>query len=114
MEKIITDKESGKKYILQFTRATVAKAEANGFTIAKLGKALETPMTVIPELFYYALLENQPDVTKEESDDILFNKLKGISEKGVAWLANAYSATYTELISDQEESEKNATATVEW
>lgn len=112
--KIIVDKETKKEYKLEYTRASVVKAEADGFTLETLSEAMTKPMTILPQLFYYGLIEHQPDITKEESDDLLFNKLKGLPAKGIEWCCNAFASPYTSLIPDNEGDGKNATATVSW
>lgn len=88
------------EYTLEFNRASILYAEQRGFNIQGLGAK---PMTAIPELFFYAFRMHHPKVTKEQSDDILFNKMGGLSEEVLQRLGELYNAPFTTLVPDEEE-----------
>lgn len=103
----LTD-ENGQVYILEFSRETVELAERRGF---KIGELLDSPMTNIPLLFYYSFLKNHPSISKKKTDEILFEKLHGLSDVAQSRLAELYLAPI-EALSNEGDS-KNATMTME-
>ena len=101
---IITDPEEGKEYTLEFNRRTVAKAEQAGLDVNKLESA---SMTMIPLLFWGAFLWHHPSMTREQTDNILFEKLGGLGEKEMAYLGKLYAEPFLTLISNEDEQGKN-------
>lgn len=110
---IVTDNESGVKYTLEFTKATVKFAQLRGFNIDDV----ETKQFVaLPDLFYYAFRAHHQNIPREKTDKILFEKLHGLKPEVIERLVSLYYLPFEELInvSDGEEEEtKNAAATVE-
>jgi hypothetical protein len=66
---VIDDPEKNKKYSLTFTREVIKEMEDDGFVLGDIDKF---PVTMIPEMFYYAFLANHRDaITREETDNLL-------------------------------------------
>lgn len=99
--------EDGREYTLEFSRATVYFAEQRGFDINSVGTKLMTGLT---DLFWYSFRMHHPKVTKQESDRILFEDLKGLSEDAIDRLIALYNAPFETLVSDEDDDEKNAKA----
>lgn len=87
--------ENGTTYTLMFDRATVTAAEDDGF---KRTDAAEKLMTRVPQLFYFAFRAKHPEVTREETDRILFEDLGGVSEDIMGRLLDLFDAPYETLI----------------
>lgn len=100
------------KYTLEFNRDTVRRAERSGFVIESLGK---TPMTSIPEFFYYAMLMHQPKVTRTEVEHILFDPnygfggISNIPEGVMERLGELYTVPFSTITDES----KNCNVTVE-
>lgn len=92
--------EDGKKYVLDFSRESVVYAETHGFGIADLADENKL-LTTIPELFFYAFRKNHPEVTKEQSDHILFDELGGIADAWMERLGELFSDTYLSLRNEE-------------
>lgn len=108
---VLTDTETGEKYTLEFTRDSVRFAESRGFEIEKLDK---TPMTTIPDLFYYSFRANHKWVSREKADRILFEDLGGLPDGMVERLGELYAAPFDSLIQTEDEGgTKNSRMTVE-
>lgn len=107
---VITDNETNKVYTLQFNRDAIRYAEENGFSIKDLELIEEKPMTLLPDLFHYAFYTNHKEMTKEQTDDILFNKIGGLNEKLIARLCELYTEPYMTLMGDK--NSKNSKMTV--
>ena len=95
---VIIDPDAGREYTLEYSRRTVAKAERAGLDINKIDTA---PMTMIPLLFWGAFLMHHPSMTKEQTDAILFDGLKGLGEAEVAYLGKLYSEPFRTLVSTE-------------
>lgn len=79
----------GKTYTLEFNRNSIMSAERAGLVIDEVQSA---PMSTIPLLFFAAFKMHHPKITREETDDILFNKLNGLTEEEFKKLAELYAA----------------------
>ena len=95
---------NGKEYTLEFNRATVTMAERAGFSMEDLDSKM---MTRIPELFYYALKMHHPDITKKETDEILFDGFKGLTREEMTELGTLYAEPYKTLINKGDGEGKN-------
>lgn len=103
MEKVkpITLKfEDGNTYTLEFSRQTVSDAERDGFDVSLIEAQ---PMTMIPELFYRAFKMHHPNITKEETDKILFEDLGGFNRvEGLGKRLNElYFEPFTSLLGEE-------------
>lgn len=110
----ITDSETGEKYTLEFNRESVLFAERNGFNIDDIDIH---PMTRIPELFFYAFRMHHKFIKREKTDEILFDKEKGLGgmpEGMLNRLGELYAAPFNAFKRDEEDTEgKNSRMTVE-
>lgn len=104
--------KSGDVYTLEFDRDTVKFAEARGFDIADVARF---PMTKLPELFFYAFRMHHKNVSREKTDRILFEELKGLPDGAMERLGQLYAAPYESLNNKVEDGdEKNAGATMDF
>lgn len=106
---IILTMEDGTEYTLEFSRKSVEFAERRGFKLDDLGDYM---MTRVPELFYYAFYMHHPYMTKKQTDDILFNKLGGISEEMLTRLGELHAQGYETLINSGESKNSKVTITM--
>lgn len=98
MAKTISIPYNGKKYILEFTRATASTLEKAGLSINELG---DKPATMIPLLFQGAFMANHPN-TKAATISKIYDGL-GNKSGLVKVLTEMYSETVYTLLSDEEE-----------
>ena len=99
----------GKEYVLEFNRRTVQLAEKNGLSIDDLDKRI---MSAIPELFYYAFKMHHAWVKREETDRILFDEFKGLTEDELKRLIELYSAPYDTLLNKNADGDEKNSRTV--
>lgn len=103
--KPITIEVNGMMYTLEFNRNSVVSAEKAGFRPDMIA---EQPNTMLPLLFFAAFKKNHPTITREQTDDILFNKMKGMNQSVIERLAQLYAEpTKTLIRSDDYGDEKN-------
>lgn len=77
---IIKDTNTGEaKYTLEFSRATVVKAERQGFRLDQLG---EFPLTTCQALFWHAFQMHHGGIDKRKTDEV-FDEIGGIEAKGL-------------------------------
>lgn len=67
---VITDEKSGKEYTLEFDRASVRKADSEGYGIKK-----DAPVADAFNLFFGALMKHQTNIEEDEAMD-LFLRIK--------------------------------------
>ena len=100
---VITDPENGREYTLEFSRRSISKIEQAGFNI----NLIETQsMTMIPLMFWGAFLMHHPQMTREQTDKILFDGLGGLSEEEMGYLGRLYAVPF-ESLSASEDKEAN-------
>lgn len=105
----LTDNVNGDVFVLEFDRASVKFAEARGFKINSLDEGLN--MSVIEDLFFYAFHKHQPSKKKEETNNILYNKLHGMPGGMIERLVELYLQPFNTLVQTDDEA-KNAQMTV--
>lgn len=109
MPMFVTDKETGARFELDFSRESVVFAESRGFDLAEVSKF---PLIRIPELFFYAFRKNHRKVGRNQTDALL-NKMGGLSGAALERLIQLYqqAVQYGGVIQvDEDESEeKNVT-----
>lgn len=93
-----------KTYTLEFNRNSVASAERAGLVLADI---TTQPMNTLPLLFYAAFKFHHPEITRAETDRILFEVLGGLTSEEVARLGELFSAPTQALINEGGE-RKNA------
>lgn len=97
---VITDPENGREYTLEYSRKTVVRAEGAGLDV----NALESKsMTMIPIMFWGAFLMHHPQMTREQTDKILFDGLGGLSGDEMAHLGKLYADPFQTLIASEDE-----------
>jgi hypothetical protein len=105
MAKTITFNFEGTEYTLEFTRASVATLEKQGFNINDIS---DKPLTTLPALFTGAFIAHHRFVKREVVDRI-FDKMMNKKDL-VMRLAEMYNETIESLVDEPEESEGN----LEW
>lgn len=100
---ILLTMEDGTEYTLEFSRKSVEWAERRGFSMDDLSDHM---MIRVPELFYYAFRMHHPQITKQQSDDILFEQMGGINEDIVKRLGELYAQGYESLINAEPKNSK--------
>ena len=96
-------------YTLEFNRDTVMSAERNGLTIQEV-MGMSMPITTLMLLFYAAFKMHHPEMTREQTDSILIDKLNGLQHEEIQRLRELYAAPVETLIRDESDGErKNAT-----
>lgn len=106
---IILTMEDGTEYTLEFSRKSIEFAEKRGFKFDELSDYL---MTRVPELFYYSFRMHHANMTKKQTDDILFEKLGGMSEAMLTRLGELYAQGYESLINSEESKNSKVTITM--
>lgn len=110
---IITNPKTGVSYTLEFNRASVEWAENRGFNISDLGNG--KILSGISDLFYYSFRMHHPQMTKTQTDTLLFDKAEGLGgvPDGLAErLGELYAEPYNALVRTEEDA-KNSHWTVE-
>lgn len=103
-------KDAGDMYELDFSRDSVAFAEAHGF---KPEDVVDFPVTNISKLFFYAFRKNHRNVPREKTDKFM-EAWGGVPEKVLKRLIALYNqAAMSNNVQIDEDAEKNETATVE-
>ena len=101
--------KDGREYTLEFSRESVAEAEDGGF---KRFDFVDKLMKRTTEIFYYSFKMHHPDITKEETDKILFDDLGGMNEKILDRLTDLFNAPYDTLVNESGKP-KNANLTIQ-
>ena len=101
--------EDGTEYTLEFSRKSVEFAEKRGSKMDELGDYM---MTRVPELFYYSFRMHHPMMTKKQTDEILFDKLGGMSEAMLTRLGELHAQGYESLINSEESKNSKVTMTM--
>lgn len=96
----LENKDTGKTYILEFNRASVKRAERNGFNVAEIG---EKAVSGIEDLFYYSFYMHQGNsVSREDAERILYDELGGMPDGVLDRLAELYAVCLESLYQDEE------------
>ena len=105
----ITINYRGKDYDLEYTRATAAQIEDQGFSLDKL---TDKPARMIPLLFYGAFLKHNRGIKPQFTDEIFKNLANKSGEDGesgiIGILAEMYAETVQTLTDSQNVDEGNA------
>lgn len=109
MAKTITFSFGGEDYTLEYTRATVAALEKQGFKISEIS---EKPLTILPALFAGAFLAHHRFVKRDVIDRI-YDKMTNKMDL-VMRLAEMYNEPIEALVDEPEESEGNLTWGTSW
>lgn len=107
---VITFKDTGDKYELDFCRESIRFAEQRGFILEDVDKYL---MTGVEDLFFYAFRKNHKSVSREKTDKLLL-KMHGLTAKMLNRLILLYQQAITSnVIQTEEDLEKNTEVAVE-
>lgn len=102
--------EQGDIYVLEFNRTAVKFAEARGFKVQALEEGIS--LSSIEELFFYSFRMHQPNMSKADTDRILYEELGGLREGMIERLVELYLKPFNTLMTT-EDSVKNSKMTVE-
>ena len=95
-----------KTYTLEFNRNSVVAAERMGLDIENIKSA---PMSTVPLLFFAAFKMHHPEMSRKDTDYILFDVLNGLKEPEVKRLIELYAEPTNTLINSEETERKNVT-----
>ena len=110
---VLTDTDTGEKYELEFNLDSVKFTNRQGFKVSEL---TDNPEEMLPILFYGAFRMHHKNVSRQQTDDMLINKLKGLSDAVAARLLELYAAPRNTLVRADDDGEggaKNATMVAE-
>lgn len=105
----VIDNDTGMTYTLEFNRESIKFAEARNFDIAELSKK---PMSMIPDLWFYAFRMHHKQVAREKTDKLL-DGLGGIPTGLLERLVELYAVPYETLLKGDDNS-KNSKVVVEF
>jgi len=106
---ITLESENGEVYVLEFNRASIKYAEAQGFDVQSLEKGVN--MSGIEDLFHYSFRMHQPRMQKNQTDKILYEDLGGLRDGMLERLVELYLLPFNTLVAS-DGSEKNSKMTV--
>lgn len=101
---VLTNNENGDKFTLEFNRESIRYAESKGFNTNAIENA---PMTAIPDLFYYAFRMHHRNVSRMQTDKILFEDLGGLSDAMIERLGELYTKPFDDLLQGEENAKKS-------
>ncbi len=90
---VITDKNLGKKYTLEFDAASVKFAERSGFDITSIEK---TPYSASEDLFFYAFRKNHKKEVSRDYTDKMLKSLRPLPDGFIVRLVQLYTAAFDE------------------
>lgn len=102
----VSDKETGERFELDFSRESVVFAENRGFN---LDEVIKYPLTRIPDLFFYAFRKNCRNKARSQTDALL-KKMGGLPTPAIERLIALYqqAVNYGGVIkAEGDEEEKN-------
>lgn len=98
----------GRKYTLEFDRSSVAFAEKRGFS----GDNFDAQaMNSVTDLFFLAFRMHHPQLSKEQTNKILFEELGGLTDEMAQRLVDLFNKPYLAL-TNTEGKPKNPNLTV--
>lgn len=89
--------EDGREYTLEFNVDAIIYLEEAGF---KRSEVFDKLMKSVPLLFYASFRMNHPEITKAETDKILFDDLGGVSDEMAGKLIDLYNDQYKMLMNE--------------
>lgn len=98
---VLANSETGKTVTIEFNRNIILRMEREGLASDKVAEAVtNAPLSAISDLFYYGCLMHQPNTTREEAENLLFDGV-GVSAELVERLAGLYQKPYMDMVSAQ-------------
>lgn len=109
----LTDKETGKVYVLDFCRKSIELMAQNHFSFGK--ETFDYLANDGAELFFYAMIANDPKVTRNKASVVYHDLLGGITPKIAERLLELYMQAMDDsnVIQTDEDLEKNGKVAVE-
>ena len=107
---IVLRNNVGDVYILEFNRDSIKFAEARGFKAQTLEEGIS--MSAIEDLFFYSFRMHHPNMSKANTDKILYDELGGLNQAIIERLAELYLAPFNTLVATGD-SAKNSKMTEE-
>ena len=105
---VIENKETGETITVEYNRAVIMQMDRLGIINPSfLQKMIDTPLTTASTLFYWGLKMHQPDMTEEEADELLFEKI-GVDEAIFERLGELFMTPYNSIM----DARKNSVWTV--
>ena len=98
----------GTEYTLEFSRETVKHAERSGFRRDDIYNQM---MNRTEELFFYAFKMHHPKISMEKTNEILYEKLEGLTDEEFNRLIDLFNAPYETVMNESGE-RKNSKVTV--
>lgn len=106
---VINDNKSGETYTLEFNRESVIFTNRQGF---KASEVTDNFVEMFPILFYGAFRMHHKNISRQQTDNILYNLLKGVSSAVAERLIKLYALPNNTLIRDDEDIEENPNVTI--
>ena len=69
---------------------------------------MDTPITFTEDIFFYSFHMHHKSVTKQFTDNMLYNVLKGMPEGMLERLMTLHALTYNALVNNDEDDSKNS------
>lgn len=103
--KPITLEIGEKTYTLEFNRNSVMSAERAGLNLADFEKM---PLNTTLLLFYCSFKMHHPEMTRQQTDEIYFDILNGLTAEEIKRLGELYNAPAKYLVHEDGAERKNA------
>ena len=98
---VFENNETGEQIVIEFNRSVILQMERDGLTGEKIAGAVENaPMSTISDMFYYGMLMHQPETTRQEAVDFLFDNV-GFDGQIIERLAKLYEKPYSDMAETQ-------------
>ena len=101
---IIENNETGKKYTLQYNRASQKRAARMGFKVTDI----QDDPYAIEDLFYHAFyMHHGNSVSKDDTNHILYDELGGMSEAMLDRLAELWAVCLEDLYQTEDKAKNS-------
>lgn len=98
---VFVNGETGETITVEFNRSVILRMEREGITGEKIAEMINTaPISTVSDLFYYGMLMHQPDTTREQAEDFLFENV-GLESNIIERLARLFEKPYSEMVEAQ-------------
>ena len=98
---VFANSETGETITVEFNRSIILRMEREGITGEKIADGINTaPISTVSTLFYYGMLMHQPDTTRQQAEDFLFDNV-GLDSNIIERLAKLFEKPYSDLVEAQ-------------
>ena len=98
---VFVNGETNEEVIIEFNREIVLQMEREGLSGEKISAMIdEAPISTVADLFYYGMLMHQPNTTRKEAADFLFDNV-GFNDAVIERLARLFEKPYSDMIEAQ-------------